>query len=303
MAKKEKKSLPAVKKDIRRRYVLNLIIYIVTRMIFVLAAVLSVLRKDYLTALLCIAAFAVFMIPPVIDKKFNISLPGGLEISAVVFTFMCVIGGELGYLYARFPIWDKIVHMLSGFLIAAIGLALIEIRNKRKEPMQKLSPLMTVVFAFCFSVTLAVFWEVFEFAVDSFSGTTDMQADYIVRSFASKKAGGETNPIPIVVSGIESVVITFSDGREALVLPGYIDLGIADTMYDMIMAAVGSFVFCAIEFIALVKRNKHAKFISESFVPKKRESVAEAAIDDIVSGIETEFTQKAEALINEKTNK
>ncbi|MBQ8403877.1 MAG: hypothetical protein IJX55_05580 [Clostridia bacterium] len=300
---KREKIASLIGRDAHKRFVLNLIIYILTRLIFILAAVLSVLRKDYLTTFLCVAALVVFMLPPVIDKKFNIELPGGLEISTAVFTFMCVIGGEVGYLYAKFPLWDKILHMFSGFIIAAIGLALIEIRNKHKEPMQKLSPLLTVVFAFCFSVTVAVCWEVFEFAVDSFFGTTDMQADYFVDSFASKKAGGETNPIPVVVNGIESVVITFSDGREALVLPGYIDIGVADTMYDMIVAAIGSFVFCAIEFVALVKRNSHAKRISESFVPKKRESDAEAAIDDIVSGIESEFSEKAKALTKEKSNK
>lgn len=300
---KREKIASLIGRDAHKRFVLNLIIYIFTRVIFVLAAVLSVLRKDYLTAFLCAAALVVFMLPPVIDKKFNIELPGGLEISAAVFTFMCVLGGELGYLYAKFPLWDKILHTFSGFLIAAIGLALIEIRNKHREPLQRLSPLMTVVFAFCFSVTVAVCWEVFEFAVDGFSGTTDMQADYIIDSFTSKKAGGETNPIPVVVNGIESVVITFSDGREALVLPGYIDIGIADTMYDMIVAAIGSFVFCTIEFVALVKRNKHAKLISESFVPKKRESDAEVAIDDIVAGIESEFAEKAKALTKEKSNK
>ncbi len=302
MGKKENRTY-LIGGDTRKRFVLNVIIYIFTRAIFALAAVLSVLRKDYLTAFLCVAALVVFMLPQVIDKKFNISLPGGLEISAAIFTFMSVLGGEVGYLYAKFPMWDKILHMFSGFLITAIGLALIEIRNKHREPMQRLSPFMTVAFAFCFSVTVAVCWEVFEFAVDSFSGTTDMQADYYVSSFASKKAGGETYPVPVVVDGIESVIITFADGREALVLPGYIDLGIADTMYDMIVAAIGSFVFCAIELIALVKRNKHAKFISESFVPKRRESVSEAAIDDIVSGIESEFAEKAGLLTNEKSKK
>lgn len=300
---KREKIASLIGRDAHKKFVLNLVTYIFTRMIFLFAGVLSVLRKDYLTAVLCVAALVVFMLPPVIDKKFNIELPGGLEISAAVFTFMCVLGGELGYLYARFPLWDKILHTFSGFLIAAIGLALIEIRNKHREPLQRLSPLMTVVFAFCFSVTVAVCWEVFEFAVDGFTGTTDMQADYIIDAFTSKKVGGETNPLPIVVDGIKDVVITFEDGREALVLHGYIDIGIADTMYDMIVAAIGSFVFCAIEFIALVKRNRHAKLISESFVPKKRESVSEAAIDDIVLGIESEFAEKAKALTKEFSEK
>ena len=295
MNRKEKASRLEIR-DAKRKYALNLTTYILTRGIFVLAGLLSVLQKDYLTAFLCALALIVFMLPPIIDRKFNIKLPGGLEISAVIFTFMCVLGGEFGHLYAQYPFWDKILHTFSGFLISAIGLALIEFLNKSKRNMLRLSPIFIALFAFGFSMSVAVLWEVFEFAVDGISGTTDMQADYYLTSFASKKVGGERFPTPIVVDGIESVVITFSDGREALVLPGYIDIGIADTMYDFIVAAIGSFIFCTLEFIALTKRNKHAQRISESFVPRKKESKEEQAMDDIMCGVMNELCEKAEML-------
>jgi hypothetical protein len=243
------------------------------------------------------------MLPPVIDRKFNIKLPGGLEISAVIFTFMCVIGGELGYFYAQFPFWDKILHTFSGFLIAAIGLALIEFLNKRKSSVFNLSPFFIVFFAFCFSISVEAMWEIFEFAVDTLTGTTDMQADYFVTSFASKKAGGDKFPTPIVVNGIDSVIIRFADGREQLTLPGYIDLGIADTMIDIIVGAIGAFIFCSVEFIALTKRSIHAKRISERFVPKKRASQSEAAIDDVMIKVMREASEKTDMLSeNEKTS-
>lgn len=283
-------------KDAKKRFALNLTVYILTRVIFVFACLLSVLQGDYLTAFLCVLALIVFMLPPIIDKKFNIELPGGLEISAVIFTFMCVLGGEFGHLYAQYPLWDKILHTFSGFLISAIGLALIEFLNKSRRSVLRLSPVFIALFAFGFSMSVAVLWEVFEFAVDSISGTTDMQADYYLTSFASKKAGGDKFPTPVVVDGISSVVINFSDGREALVLPGYIDLGIADTMYDLIVASIGSFIFCTVELVALINRNKHARRISESFVPKKRESSEEQAMDYVMCGVINELSEKAEKL-------
>ena len=301
MGKKEKNASIAGKKDCK--FIVNLAAYILTRVIFIAAALLSVLKGDYLTAFLCVLALAVFMLPPVINKKFNIELPGGLELSAVIFTFMCVIGGELGYFYAQFPFWDKFLHTFSGFLISAIGLALIEFLNKSKKSVFKLSPFFVVAFAFCFSLSVEVIWEVFEFAVDTLSGTTDMQADYYVTEFASKKAGGEKFPTPVVVEGIESVIINFGDGREALVLPGYIDLGIADTMIDIIVGAIGAFIFCTVEFIALTKRNRHAKRISESFVPKKRPSENEIAMDDLMSEVMDEAYGKAKALSSSKDEK
>ena len=270
------------------------ILYVVTRLIFILVGVVSALFEDYLTAFLCAIALVFFLLPTFLYNKFSIEVPAALEISAVLFTFMCVVGGEIGHLYAHFPLWDKILHTFSGFLIAAIGLAFINLLTKRKSSVLKLTPFFAVFFAFFFALGTEVIWEVFEYLVDTLTGTTDMQADYIIDAFTSKKAGGEVNPVPIVVDGIEKVVIYFGDGREALVLPGYIDIGLADTMHDLIVGAAGAFLFCAVEFIALKKRDKRMQMISESFVPKMHESEEELAMSDVMCEVVEEFFDKAE---------
>jgi len=270
------------------------ILYVTTRLIFIMVGVISALFEDYLTAFLCAIALVFFLLPTFLYNKFNIEVPAALEISAVLFTFMCVVGGEIGHLYAQFPLWDKILHTFSGFLIAAIGLAFINFFTKRKSSVLRLTPFFAVFFAFFFALGVEVIWEVFEYAVDTFTGTTDMQADYFINMFTSKKAGGETNPVPIVVGGIESVVINFADGGEALVLPGYIDLGLADTMHDLIVGAVGALLFCTVEFIALKKRDKRMQMISESFVPRMHESSEELAMSDVMCEVVDEFFDKAE---------
>lgn len=280
--------------DPNRHFKRKFILYVVTRMIFILVGVVSALFEDYLTASLCAIALVFFLLPTFLYNKFNIKVPSALEISAVLFTFMCVVGGEIGHLYAQFPLWDKILHTFSGFLIAAIGLAFMDFFTKRKSSVFRLTPFFAVFFAFFFALGVEVIWEVFEYMVDTFTGFTDMQADYYINYFASKKAGGETNPVPIIVGGIKDVVITFEDGREALVLHGYIDIGLADTMHDIIVGAAGALLFCAIEFVALVKRDKRMQKISESFVPRKKETEEELALGEMMSGMLDEFFEKAE---------
>ena len=280
--------------DPNRHFKRKFILYVVTRMIFILVCVVSLLFEDYLTAFLCAIALVFFLLPTFLYNKFNIKVPSALEISAVLFTFMCVVGGEIGHLYAQFPLWDKILHTFSGFLIAAIGLAFMDFFTKRKSSVFRLTPFFAVFFAFFFALGVEVIWEVFEYIVDTLTGVTDMQADYYIDYFTSKKAGGEINPVPIVVGGIKDVIITFEDGREALVLKGYIDIGLADTMHDLIVGAAGALLFCVIEFIALVKRDKRMQKISESFVPRKKETESELALGEMMSDVLDEFFETAE---------
>ena len=298
--RRREKIAKAIGIDPNRYFKRKFVLYVVTRMIFILVGVVSALFEDYLTAFLCAIALVFFLLPTFLYNKFNIKVPSALEISAVLFTFMCVVGGEIGHLYAQFPLWDKILHTFSGFLIAAIGLAFMDFFTKRKSSVFRLTPFFAVFFAFFFALGVEVIWEVFEYAVDTFTGVTDMQADYYINYFTSKKAGGETNPVPIVVGGIKDVIITFEDGREALVLPDYIDVGLADTMHDLIVGAAGAFLFCAIEFIALVKRDKRMQKISESFVPKKKETEEELALGEMMSGVLDEFFEKAEKFPKEE---
>lgn len=64
--------------------------------------------------------------------------------------------------------WDTILHTLNDFLMAAIGFSLVDILNRNEKFSFKLSPVFMAIVAFCFSMTIGVIWEFFEFGMDQF---------------------------------------------------------------------------------------------------------------------------------------
>lgn len=80
--------------------------------------------------------------------------------------------------------WDTILHTLNGFLAAAIGFSLVDLMNKDTRIKFQLSPLFMAIVAFCFSMTIGVIWEFFEFGMDTFAGL-DMQKDTIINHITS----------------------------------------------------------------------------------------------------------------------
>ena len=55
---------------------------------------------------------------------------------------------------------------MNGFLCAAIGFALVDLLNRNERVSLNLSPFFMAVVAFCFSMTIGVIWEFFEFFMD-----------------------------------------------------------------------------------------------------------------------------------------
>ena len=76
------------------------------------------------------------------------------------------------------------LHTTTGFLCAATGFALIDILNRNSRIKFELSPIYVALAAFCFSMTVGVLWEFFEFGMDRLFHM-DMQKDMIIHSFAS----------------------------------------------------------------------------------------------------------------------
>lgn len=66
------------------------------------------------------------------------------------------------------------LHTINGFLVAAVGFCLVDLFNRSERFTFKLSPLFLAIVAFCFSMTVGVLWEFFEFTADQVMNT-DMQ--------------------------------------------------------------------------------------------------------------------------------
>ena len=141
-------------------------VYLVLRLIVIGTLVSSIIRQEYESAFICLLVLVLFMLPFFIQQNFGIELPSTLEIIILLFIFAAEILGELGCYFITYPHWDSMLHTTTGFLCAATGFALIDILNRNSRIKFQLSPVYVALAAFCFSMTVGVLWEFFEFGMD-----------------------------------------------------------------------------------------------------------------------------------------
>ena len=237
------------------------------QMVLTVFVILSVVRQfflgNYHNMFLGILTLFLFMVPAVLDQTLGVTIPVGLETVILIFIFSAEKLGEINAFYVKIPVWDTILHTTNGFLMAAIGFALIDLFNRSDRFSIKMSPYFVAFFAFCFSMTVGVLWEFYEFSMDWFFGL-DMQKDWILPSISSVKLNPTGANVPVHVD-IQSVV---SIG-EKWNLGGYLDIGIVDTMKDLMVNFIGAVVFSIIGILYLKHRGKGK--LAASLIPQVRD--------------------------------
>ena len=247
----------------------SIAVYFTLRALVILCMILQLLRGDMNNAFLCLLSLILFTIPFFIKKKLKIELPNTLEIIILLFIFSAEILGEINNFYRIIPYWDTILHTLNGFLAAGIGFALFDILNKNIKSLS-LSPLFLSIVAFCFSMTIGVLWEFFEYTYDCYFNT-DMQKDRIVETIKSVKLNEEGKNIPVIINDIEKTIIISKDkeGNETITeIEGYLDIGLIDTMKDLGVNCIGAIVFSVFGYLYILNRDKY-RFVNH-FIPVKQ---------------------------------
>ncbi len=238
--------------------------YFILRFFVLVTLVRTLYLENYQHAFLCVLSLALFAVPVLIERNLKIKLPATLEIIIFYFIFSAEMLGEIRNYYGNIPGWDTILHTVNGFLCAAIGFALVDILNRSERTSLHLSPGYLALTAFCFSMTVGVLWEFFEFSADLLFTTQDMQKDFIIHSFASVTLNPTQNNNPAAVTDIAKTIIQTSDGRE-IVINGYLDIGIIDTMKDLFVNFLGAMVFSMIGYF-YSKHSSSGKFVKQ-FIP------------------------------------
>lgn len=261
---KLKKRFRVMKKALHmelREHKSSFIVYVVLRMLVILMMILQIFNRNYENVFLCALTLILLVMPSFIQVRLKIELPTALEIIILFFIFAAEILGEIQSYYIRFPFWDTVLHTMNGFLAAAIGFALVDILNRSKRISFQLSPAYMAVVAFCFSMTIGVIWEFFEFGMDMIFGL-DMQKDTIVNSIHSVMLDSTNSNIPIGIEGIKDVTVN----GQSLGLGGYLDIGLIDTMKDLLVNFIGAVVFSVIGFFYIKNRGK-GKF-AKGLIPR-----------------------------------
>ena len=158
------------------------------------------------------------------------------------------------------------LHTLNGFLCAAIGFALVDLLNRSDRFSFKLSPAYLALVAFCFSMTVGVLWEFFEYTGDMFLGF-DMQKDTVIHTIRTVELDPTRSNKVVALKDITDVILVHGDGTQtALGLGGYLDVGLNDTMKDLMVNFVGAVVFSIIGFF-YVKQEGKGSFAAR-FIPR-----------------------------------
>lgn len=269
---KRQENRAAMKREIKEHPYLTLA-YFLLRLAVIAVMVLQFFNKEYYDVFLCGLTLVLFLIPSFVEKRLHIDVPNVLEVIILLFIFAAEILGEIREYYLIYPFWDTILHTLNGFLMAAIGIAMVDILNRSEKFKVRLSPAFVALVAFCFSMTIGVLWEFFEYGMDTFLHL-DMQKDTVLHSVTSVMLNPDGRNRPVTVE-IESIIV---NGEE---WPGYIDIGLHDTMEDLFVNFIGAAVFSVIGMFYLIGRGK-GKF-APKFIPRLKTEELPAPDDDKTS--------------------
>ena len=296
--KKEKKQnvyfrhmAEAIKMELRE-HKSSFMVYLILRILVIVMLVLQVLNQNYENVFLCILTLLLLIVPSFVQVTFKIELPTTLEIIVLFFIFAAEILGEINEFYLLFPFWDTVLHTLNGFLAAAIGFSLVDLLNRSERTVFNLSPVFTAIVAFCFSMTVGVVWEFFEFGMDQIFGM-DMQKDFIVNAIHSATLNPNGLNGTVSLNGITSTIVNYNGGQY-VIEGGYLDVGIIDTMKDLMVNCIGAVVFSIIGILYIKHRGKGK--IAKSFIPLMKTT---EEIEETQKMIE-EFKSKKRRNKNEK---
>lgn len=154
----------------KKKIEINEIISWIVRVLLLVAIAESIYTKKYQNTFIGVISIIMTFYPSILKKKLRVYLPSSLQIIITLFIFAAEFLGEFYEFYYKIPWWDNMLHCISGSVLGIVGFMFVYFLNKTHIKRTKLSPFFIALFAFCFSITIGVFWEFFEFSVDRLLG-------------------------------------------------------------------------------------------------------------------------------------
>lgn len=165
----------------------------VFEIIIIATLIMGILNGSKKNIFLCILAAGSILIPfatAYIAKRKAIVLPDSFNLIFLLFILSAQYFGELLSFYYRFWWWDLLLHGIFGIYSVLVGAYITRgIISKTSGITEKRFHFFITVFAFSFSMTLGILWELFEFVGDYLfktnmmkEGLTDTMTDLISSS-------------------------------------------------------------------------------------------------------------------------
>lgn len=203
-------------------------------------------------------------LPLLLEYFLSLSFPTLLTILYFVFIFSVEILGKVFLFFMRLSYWDILLHILGGFICFGMGLYLLNLRRNKST---HIPTYMKILFSFSFAVTIGVFWEVCEFFGDQLFHL-DNQNDVIINTISTMELSKEKQ-YPFYFPFIDHTNIYYhSHGKiKRKTIDGYLDIGLIDTMKDLMDNIFGAFLFSFL-FILYIHNKKRYLFVEKLFLEK-----------------------------------
>lgn len=157
-------------KSFYRTKKINMIITNFVRISLIGLYINGFISGDHSQDFIIVLTFFMTYYPSILSKRYGVYLPARLEIVITLFIFAAQVLGEMHDFYERIPWWDTMLHTTSGVILGLVGFLFVYLLNEKGDANVNLSPIFVVIVAFCFAITMGVFWEFFEFGADRLLG-------------------------------------------------------------------------------------------------------------------------------------
>lgn len=211
------------------------------------------IRNAFLSLLFSTFSFLIYL------GEYLLKIKAG-NLFIIILITIC-LGALLGCcynFYSLIPFFDTILHGLSGFVFASLGFTIMELFIGK--PSNKKTYFACLLFSITFSLAISVIWEVFEYTITN-TLKFDMMEDTLINDFNSYLLSGNHNDL-FVVNDINKTIIYYGN-NQILTINGYIDIGLIDTLTDLIIHLTVTTIFTIISIISYFKFPK----INELLIP------------------------------------
>lgn len=203
----------------------------------------AMLKRRLFYALLC---FVMMSAVYVAELLFRIRFPLFLELILTGFAFISLAGGTVFDLYTLIPVWDKILHALSGPMFSVVGLCFADLLLKN-QPTGARKTVAYIVIALLFALAVGYVWEIFEYTVDS-----------VIPGYNNQRWAAGV---------VEEIV---RDDNTYYLVTDRRGTGLHDTMWDMICNCAGAIVFLAPLLTVCLKKPERLCMFKTEVVKRKR---------------------------------
>lgn len=119
---------------------------------------------QYLFSVAAMMAVGVSLVPSIVQRNYRITLPFELDFLITLSLFLHTFMGEGMDFYQKFEIWDQLLHLYGGGVVALLGFVIVYTLHYTRKV--RLSIPMIGFFTVIFAMGVGGLWEIGEYSVD-----------------------------------------------------------------------------------------------------------------------------------------